>query len=288
MKPENIPNDIYSMLCDKTCSRTPEEIEDILDVMAEDMKQLVRDALGPEQERVGRLRLSAIGKPDRQIYNSYVGADSEELSGNTRVKFLYGHLIEAMLIGLVRLSGHDVTDQQKACEVNGIKGSMDCTIDGVTVDVKSCSSYGFKKFKEGKLHEDDPFGYIAQLKAYAHSEQNNQIGWLAMDKQNGHLCWLGYDLDNLHPRVAKELGYDIVDRVEAVKKLVGDGASPKHCYQPIPDGKSGNMKLPMGCSYCDFKKNCYPGLRTFLYGSGPRYLTEVVREPRAVELREDF
>ena len=46
--------------------------------------------------------------------------------------------------------------------------SMDCKIDGVLTDVKSTSSFGFKKFKEATLAFDDPFGYIDQIKAYAH------------------------------------------------------------------------------------------------------------------------
>jgi hypothetical protein len=40
------------------------------------------------------------------------------------------------------------------------------------------------------LAEDDPFGYVAQLKAYAHSEGDDKYGWLAIDKQNGHLVTL--------------------------------------------------------------------------------------------------
>ena len=47
---------------------------------------------------------------------------------------------------------------------------MDCKIDGIVTDVKSASSFGFKKFKDGQLGlVDDPFGYIDQIKAYAHA-----------------------------------------------------------------------------------------------------------------------
>ncbi len=74
------------------------------------------------------------------------------------MRFLYGHLIEEMVLALTKLSGHSVTDEQKQAEVEGIKGSMDCKIDGVLTDVKSASPYGFKKFKDGSLIDDDPFG----------------------------------------------------------------------------------------------------------------------------------
>ena len=42
---------------------------------------------------------------------------------------------------LTRAAGHEVTDEQKQCEVNGIKGHMD-KIDGIVTDVKSVSTYG--------------------------------------------------------------------------------------------------------------------------------------------------
>ena len=50
--------------------------------------------------------------------------------------------------------------------------------------------------------------------------------------------------------------------------------------EPEPDGKSGNTKLCTQCSYCDFKKICWPHMRTFIYKGGPRYLINVAREPR--------
>jgi hypothetical protein len=41
----------------------------------------------------------------------------EDLTPNTYVKFLYGHLIEELLLFLTRAAGHKVTDEQKKCEV---------------------------------------------------------------------------------------------------------------------------------------------------------------------------
>ena len=287
MTPETMPNDIYKMLTTKKMPRGEDEREEIIQQFADSCAQFLREAMGPEQVRKGRLRLSSVGKPDRVIYNDYHGIEREKLKGATHIKFLYGHLTEAMLIALIKLSGHDVQDEQKACRVAGVRGSMDCTIDGHLTDIKSASSYGFKKFKEGKLPYDDPFGYIGQIKAYAHSEQNNNVGWLAMDKQNGTLCWLGYDLGNLTQELEHLLGYDIEARVEELKKLV-EGNTPAQCYDDVPDGKSGNRKLSTGCSYCAYKSQCFPKLRTFLYSGGPKYLTVVDATPRVVEIPEGF
>ena len=155
------------------------------------------------------------------------------------------------------------------------------------MDVKSCSSFGFKKFQNSTLHKDDPFGYIAQLRAYAHSEGDSTYGWLAMDKQNGTLAWLQYDENHKGAHYADAISWDVEGRVEDIKKLVL-GNLPPQCYAEVPDGKSGNMKLATGCSYCKYKFSCFPALRTYFYASGPRYLTKVVREPKVMEVPDDF
>ena len=161
---------------------------------------------------------------------------------------------------------------------------MDCKIDGVVTDVKSVSSYGFKKFKDGTLAYDDPFGYVAQIKGYAEAEGQTSFGWLAMDKQNGHLTYLMYDQEDTQAPVYEKIGFDITDRIEHVQEMVKQPEAPEHCYDPKPDGKSGNMKLDIGCSYCAYKKTCWPGLRAFSYSTGPRFLTEVVNEPKVQEI----
>jgi len=105
-----------------------------------------------------------------------------------------------------------------------------------------------------------------------------------MDKQNGHLTFLKYDLEDTQAPVYEVLKEDIVERIKHVKEVVEQPEPPERCFDPVPDGKSGNMKLPVGCSYCHFKHSCYPNLRTFMYYSGPRFLTEVANEPKVQEI----
>ena len=65
---------------------------------------------------------------------------------------------------------------------------------------------------------------------------------------------------------------------------------PARCYSPIADGKSGNLKLPVGCVYCGHKRDCVSdsnngkGLRVFKYARGKRFLTEVRKEPDVEEV----
>lgn len=276
-------DDIYKVVATKDVPEDVDMYEEI-DRFGENCKRLM-SGLFTEKRDGRKLRMSNIGRDDRYLWNVVNNADvEEELTPNTHVKFMYGHLIEELLLFLTRLSGHEVTDEQKKCEVNGITGSMDCKIDGVVTDVKSVSSFGFKKFKDGSLAYDDPFGYIAQIKGYAHSEGETKFGWLAMDKQNGHLTYLMYDSADAQAPVYDKISYDIGEHIDRVKKLVEQPEAPPHCHAVVPDGKSGNMKLAVGCSYCPYKHTCYSGVRTFLYSNGPRYLTEVVNEPKVAEI----
>ena len=254
----------------------------------EEMAQVMRDAMGPEQDRTGRLRLSNIGKPDRQIYNSFNGISGEAIAGATHIKFLYGHLTEAMLVSLLRLSGHTVSEQQKEVEVEGVKGHIDCFIDGRLVDIKSASGFSLKKFKKNTLHTDDPFGYVQQLQAYAHALKQTKFAWLAMDKSSGELALLSYDTEDTRAPYAEALEVDIVERVKEVKKMVRGDLMPKVCYDPVADGTSGNMKLASGCTYCDYRQHCWPTAREFGYAGRHKWLTTVVKEPRVAEIPRGF
>ena len=284
---DNVVADIYAMMESKNADPSV-DVEAEIEKFGEGVKALMRTEFGREKrEDNRRLRLSNIGRTDKYLWNHFNGTEGEELQPHTYIKFMYGHLIEEMLLFLTRMAGHTVTDEQKVCNVEGIVGHMDCKIDGVVTDVKSASSFGFKKFKDGTLAYDDPFGYIDQIKAYAHSEGQTEFGWLAMDKANGHLTYLKYDLTDTEAPVYEVLKGDIVDRVKHVKKLVEQPEPAEWCYQPVPDGKSGNSKLSIGCSYCQFKDHCYPNLRVFAYSYGPKYLVDVVKEPKVQEVMPD-
>lgn len=226
------------------------------------------------------LRMSNLGSPclRKLWYQINLPTESEPLKPNERLKFLYGDILEDLLISLAVAAGHKVTGTQTTMDIDGIKGHRDCVIDGVTVDVKSASSYSFKKFKEHKLREDDPFGYIEQLSSYVFAAQDDPEvtdkkngAFLVIDKQFGHIVLDKYDF-------TKELFLKRT-KVKEVKEAVAQPSPPARAFTDEPMGKSGNMKLGTQCSYCNFKETCWPGLRTFVYSTGPVFLTKVVREP---------
>lgn len=278
-KIETLVDDIYSLF-DPTIDHECDEAR--LNEAAEQFKELFRSALKAQDPR-GKLRFSGLGKPDCEVWWKINRPEAAQpMPPKAYVKFLYGHLLELMLLFLAKEAGHEVEDEQKEVEVDGVKGHMDAKIDGVTVDVKSASSYSFQKFVQGRLAQDDPFGYIAQLSGYCHTNETPRGAFLVIDKTLGDIALVDLDPEHIeanHPstHIARQKG-------------VIANPNPPRCYDPVPDGKSGNEKLPTKCSYCDFSKSCWAdandgqGLRTFIYSNGPRYLTKVVREPDVYEV----
>jgi hypothetical protein len=190
-------------------------------------------------------------------------------------------VLEEIVLMLVRMAGHSVTDEQKEVTVNGIVGHMDCKINGQVVDVKSASKFAFNKFMKGTLADDDPFGYLGQLAGYEKAEGTDDGGFLVINKESGELCmYVPDDLDK--PNIDTKIN-TLMDELKL-------DTPPDLCYTPTPDGKKGNMQLPKGCTWCKYKHECHKdandgeGLRTFKYSTGYKYLTHVEAEPKVDEI----
>jgi len=257
--------------------------EEDLDLTLSRMKTSILEWADPsERNKSFSLRMSNIGKPARQLwFEKNKPLENAKPNAATQVKFLYGHVLEEIVLMLVRAAGHTVTDEQKEVELNGIKGHMDCKIDGEVVDVKTASKYAFSKFKNGGLHDDDPFGYIPQLAAYEKAEDTCKGGFLVINKEGGDLC-LHKPEDLSKPNMETLLS--------TLKKKLDSTNLPSLCYDPVPEGKKGNMKIHKNCVYCPYKYECFKdynngqGLRTFKYASKLEYLTKVVSTPRVEEI----
>ena len=266
-------SDIYRLLEEGTEEDTYEACQ----MFGQRLANLMHDRLQPKEEK-RTLRMSNIGKPDRMLwYECNPNVKKEEFNGPTYLKFLYGDVIEEVVLLLAEVSGHTVEDRQREVTVNGIVGHIDAVIDGVLVDVKSASPYSFKKFKDGTLKQDDPFAYITQLSGYLQGTKMDDGAYVAVDKQNGYITVMSLeDTDRV----------DINDRVEYIKEVVIAKDPPPRCFSPEPMGKSGNLKLPVGCSYCPFKLECWKdvGLRKFIYSTGPVWMTHVEKEPEVLEV----
>ena len=284
---DTLVEDIYGMLDGLSHGKPLSIDEEQLDTTLENIKQSILEWSNPsERNKTFTLRMSNIGRPLRQLwYDSRAGESEHVPKASDQIKFLYGHILEEIVLMLARAAGHNVTDQQKDAEVAGITGHMDAKIDGEVVDVKTASRFAFAKFQNGALFNDDPFGYLAQLSAYETSEGTSGGGFLVINKESGELC-LYRPVDLEKPNVP--------EKIESIKKALSVDEPPTRCYNPVADGKSGNMKLPKNCVFCPYKFDChadandFEGLRVFKYSSGPVYLTDVVNTPRVEEITNEF
>jgi len=258
--------------------------EELIEEFGEEVKQALRDWSKSKPQTGFQLRVSNIGKPLRKLwFEKRKPNQNEPISPSLSLKFLYGHILESLVVFLVKLSGNKVTDQQKEVQINGIKGHLDCKINGTVVDIKSASKFAFNKFSKGLLTEDDPFGYISQLSAYEHAEKTNDSYFLVIDKESGELCT--YKPDDFDKP-------DVPMMVDSVKNWLDGEILPDKCFPTKPEGKKGNEKINKNCGYCEFKRECYKdsndgkGLRVFNYAKGPLFLATVKSEPKVEEIYE--
>lgn len=280
MTPDTIPEDIYALLDDDNHHVVNEEN---VEWAGEVFKNILRTRLERRVVKTGEdvLRFSALGKPDRMMwYQANTPEDGEKMGGKQNFKFLYGDVLEILLLFLTKEAGHTVTHEQFQVEQDGVRGSMDAVIDDVPADCKSASPYSFQKFKSGAFKFDDPFGYIPQLSGYSHAIGNTEgAGFLVADKVHGDIAWAPIDSYDI-------LGNPPGPKIAHQKEIIALPEPPPRCYPDVPEGKSGNMKLGLNCSYCNFRDKCWAdanggeGLKKYIYSRGPVWLTKVVREPR--------
>ena len=280
----------------KTIDTLVEDIESVIygqggwnksvaEAMGKSIADTANKRFSKPQEPRGYLSLSSIGTPCKRKlwYKINKPGFGEPLAANMLLKFFYGDMIEELVLAMVVASGHSMKGSQDRLTVHGIRGHRDAVIDGMTIDVKSCSPYAFKKFKEGNLRENDPFGYISQLSSYVYAAKDDPLvtdktrgAFLAIDKVNGEICLDVYDF-------TEELKTKEQEMLAAKDLVAGD--IPSERIPPVPASKSSpNTKLDKSCQFCEYKKACWPNLKMYQYSYGIEYLVHVEKPPKVPEV----
>ena len=283
----------------KTIDTLVEDIESVIygqggwnksvaEAMGKSIADTANKRFSKPQEPRGYLSLSSIGTPCKRKlwYKINKPGFGEPLDAKMLLKFFYGDMIEELILAMVIASGHDLKGSQDRLNVHGIRGHRDAVIDGMTVDVKSCSPFAFKKFKEGDLRGNDPFGYISQLSSYVYAAKDDPLvtdktrgAFLAIDKVNGEICLDVYDF-------TEELKTKEQEMLAAKDLVAGD--IPTERISPVPASKSSpNTKLDKSCQFCEYKKACWPNLKMYQYSYGIEYLVHVEKPPKVPEVTND-
>jgi len=278
---DTLVDDIYALFSNSNLEFDPERVSNFGQRLSQHISNRVS-----ETSKQPSLRLSNIGTEcTRKLWYSINKPDTAEpLSKQTRFKFLFGDILEELLLFLAEEAGHSVEGRQTPLTINGVKGHRDAIIDGRLVDVKSASTMSFRKFETNGLRGNDPFNYLDQLGSYLVASvddpclKEKDVGsFLVVDKTLGNICLDTYPKPDI----------DYHKKIDELREMLAKPEPPPQRYLPVPDGKSGNMKLGTQCSYCAFKHECFANLRTFLYSSGPVFLTHVERLPKVTEVDKD-
>ena len=282
----NLGGDIYDVLDPSTEHQCKAGLATTTAIaIADELKKATEKRDKPRVK--GKLWASDIGKPclRQHWYNFNEPQYGDKIDGHTKFKFLYGNLLEEAVLHYAVEAGHTVTETQARVEVQigewAVSGRIDAIIDDTLIDVKTTSSYGYKKYTtDGLDFTNDSFGYLYQLgfyKAFGDFESKDDVGFVWIDKQNGHIAYRKVQVPTKH---------DVIKRVEHIIEAVDmEELNVPRAFKPEPYGKSGNEKLGIGCSYCPFKQRCHRdanggvGLRGFLYSHGPVWFTEITRPP---------
>jgi hypothetical protein len=282
-----LATDIKSLIADISNGKPANMTEENLDVFLQNIKEAMLAWNKPynAEKYAGKLRMSILGKPSRQLwYDKFSPKDKKEENAGLNLKFLYGHIIEHLVLYLAELAGHKIEDQQMKVEIDGVTGHIDSKIDGEICDVKSASSFSFKKFQTGEIVGDDPFGYHAQLSGYETANGTKDGGFLVVDKSTGDICF--YKPDDMAKPNVKTL-------IKDLKNTLEQDTPPEKCY-PYKEEKNGNKTLAIGCQFCPHKWECHTdanggkGLRVFRYANKDTILADVIKLPKVDEVTNEY
>ena len=283
----NLATDIKKLIADISNGKPANMTEENMDVFLNNIKEAMLAWNTPpvKTDKEGQLRMSVLGKPPRQLwYDKHSPKERKDDDAGLNLKFLYGHIIEHLVLYLAELAGHKIEDQQKKVEIDGITGHIDSKIDGEICDVKSASPFSFKKFQSGEIVGDDPFGYHAQLSGYETAMGTKAGGFLVVDKSSGDICF--YKPDDMAKPNVKSL-------IKTLKSTLEQDTPPEKCYE-FKTEKNGNKTLATGCMFCPHKWECHAdandgkGLRVFKYSNKNVMLADVVKQPLVEEITYEY
>ena len=275
--------------CDDLFKQNNTVSDDLLDWAGEEFRTLLKERFQSYGDiRKHGLRMSQVGKDLRLLYLESKDTETTSFPPHILRLFLFGDILEVLVLFMAQLSGHEVSDMQMEVELDGVQGHIDGKIDGTLVDIKSASGNGYKKFADGSiLTDNDPYGYIGQLAGYHQSnelsgETEGSPALLVINKENAQMT-----LRKVHDLYMPDMSQKISDIRDAID---GDMLPPK-CTgsEPIPQTKnSTNKKIGPACTFCKYKWRCWDNLRAFKYSNRTDYLCEVNNEPRVEEITHEL
>lgn len=251
--------------------------EEIINEFGERCKDAIRKCLlAKRSEEPFKLRMSNIGKPLRQLLLEKLFGRSP-MDAQMRIKMTHGHIIEALLLLLLRASGLSVETNKKVelpieyepGKTQIVNGELDLIIDGELYDSKSASPWSFdNKFNDfSTMEADDPFGYCGQAFGYSNADNKHFAGWIVFDKSDGRIKVVetpqdkNKELANKYLNIFKRKLYMLQAPVVNIEQINAIEACPGVIEETFNKRETGNRYLSKSCEFCSCKYKCHPGLK---------------------------
>jgi len=232
-----------------------------IDLVAKDVQEAMARQFSGEK-RTFRLRMSNIGRKRCQLWFDKNSPESKLAdSPFFIINMILGDIIEAVFKGLLRASKVEFEDSEHVelqTKHKRVEGTYDLVLNGKVDDVKSASPWAYEnKFTDfATLQGKDSFGYISQLVGYAKAKGVPVGGWWVINKANGNFKYVSasdVDMDSEYEKIEDTISY--IEKDEPFER----------CYEPVEEtyyGKpSGNMKLGIECSLCNYREKCWDNLQ---------------------------
>ena len=236
----------------------------IVNEFGEACKQAFKKQFTDTRENKFRIRMSSIGRPLCQLQMEKSGAEAEPMPYNAKMRNLFGDLIEASAVAIMKAAGIRIEDLQKEVKLKlgkqTIKGTYDVKIQNKIWDIKSASPYSFDhKFGEDggfdAILKQDTFGYVSQGYLYSNAEKTDFGGWIAVNKSTGEWSIAETPLsDSKYSKDAIELSQKNMEALESnapFKRLFKDEE------EFFNKKATGNRTLGLECRFCAYKKPCW-------------------------------
>jgi len=248
---------------DTACEKQVAISDKLIEEFGEACKTAIKKQFTDKRPNKFRLRASNVGRPLCQLQMEKTGAMGESQPYNAKMRNLFGDLIEAAAVLVLKSSGVEVTNEQKSVRYNvsdgtHIDGTFDVEIDNKIWDIKSASPFAFEhKFKKGfnALAKGDTFGYVSQGYVYSEAVSKKFGGWIVINKSTGEWTVTETPLDDT------EYKDKAIKEIEDTVKSVKDNKPFERCFTDVEETyrrkPTGNRVLGFECSYCSYKKACW-------------------------------
>ena len=269
--------------------------DELIEEFGNACKEAFKKQFTEERSKKFTYRMSNIGQPLCQLQMRKRGENAETIPYNAKMRNLFGDLIEASAITIMKAAGIEIKDIQKKVthEFNGkkINGTMDVKINNKVWDIKSASPYSFdNKFGENggfdAIKKDDAFGYIAQGFMYGEADKSDFGGWIVINKSTGEWCMTEVPLSDDSKEATVQEVEEKIEKLEANEPFERCFTDNEEYFYKKP---TGNRVLGITCSFCPYKKPCWGNKLHYLpqqqsKGKNPRWVwyTEI-NNPRPDE-----